>query len=339
MQRNLFNHHKYKRRWGRGLARLSNFIFSSSYDSSLPDFAWHRRKNNPFWNRDKEKNVWPHRLKILTLFISVLAIVLLGLYHPFFRIKNIKIDGLQRINAIEFKNKVLYIVNCKKLLIFPGESYFLVNLDDVRDTLKEKFPIESITIKKEFPNTLNILLEEKISNIIYDNGKSYSFIGVDGAVMQILRQVGNDEWQEKTKITTSTNEKGETVEKIEIIERKHLPPIESIFEDLGNYPIVFDMREKDVSINSTALSPETVQGIIQWFNLLNKRTNIPFGYIIIENELGDGVIKTREGWELRVKLTKEIDKQFSELQYILEKTKRPNINYIDLRYLGKVYWQ
>ena len=80
--------------------------------------------------------------------------------------------------------------------------------------------------------------------------------------------------------------------------------------------------------------------ITTWFNTINKQTDIPFGYITIENELGEGVIRTREGWQIKVLIDKKIPEQFEELVYVLKnKVQRPNFNYIDLRYWGKVYWQ
>ena len=45
-------------------------------------------------------------------------------------------------------------------------------------------------------------------------------------------------------------------------------------------------------------------------------------------------------WEIKVKVTKNIQTQFQSLLFILEeKVQRPNINYIDLRYGDQIYVQ
>ena len=62
---------------------------------------------------------------------------------------------------------------------------------------------------------------------------------------------------------------------------------------------------------------------------------------MIEDGRGEGEIITGAGWRLKVKLTENVDLQFVELQHLLvkEKINLNSLNYIDLRYLGKVYWQ
>lgn len=316
-------------------------MFASSSDVSCKkkDFSWEKRKKNPFWKGMEEVD-WEKRAEIGIFVLAIITMVFLGLYHSFFHIRSIEITGLQRITEMEIRDTALGIINYNRLLIFPGESYFIVNLDEVRDILKDKFPIDSIIVSKIFPDTIQINIEEKISTIIYDNGKYYSYIGTDGNVVETLRKVGDDEWQEKTQITTSTNETGEIQTHTEILERNHKPVIRNIITEMGDYPIVYDKRDKNAELNTQVLDSKTVFGIIDWFNLINKRTDIPFGYIIIEGELGDGTIMTSGGWKIQVKLYDEVEKQFEELQYVLkEKINRNNLNYIDLRYLGKVYWQ
>lgn len=341
MHKNFFNPYKHKKKWGRGFKKASNFVFTSSSDMvKKKDFDWKRRKQNPFWH-DTEDVDWKKRIEIGIFVSALITILLLAIYHPFFHIKKIEISGLQRITKTEVEDSVFGVIDYHRWLILPGKSYFIVNLDEIRDILKERFPIESIIVKKTFPNIININIEEKISTIIYDNGYNYSYIGTDGNVVEILRKVGDDEWNEKTKITTSTDESGEIKTHTEVIEKSHIPQVRDIVSEMGDYPIIFDKCEKTVEINTKVLDSNTVFGIINWFNLINKRTDIPFGYMIIENEIGDGIIKTREGWEIRVKLSQQdIEKQLTELKYILkEKLDRNNLNYIDLRYLGKVYWQ
>ena len=340
MRRNIFNIHKHKKKWGRGFKKASCFMFASSQNTVKRDFAWKKsRKNNPFW-QETESIDWKKRIELIIFSLAILSLLLLALYHPFFHIEKVEVAGLQRISETEFKDSALGVTKYNRLLLFPGQSYFIVNLDEIRDILKDKYALESIIVRKQFPDTINITVEEKISTIIYDNGEKYSYIGTNGNVVEILRQVGEDEWQGEIKITTSTNELGEVVEKRQEVGRSHTPAIKNVIAEMGDYPIVYDTRHRSADVNTNVLFDNTVSGIISWFNIINKKTDIPFKYIEINNEIGDAVIKTYEGWEMRVNLHKDIDTQFEELQYLLKnKITRPNLNYIDLRYPGKVYWQ
>ncbi|MFH1947140.1 MAG: FtsQ-type POTRA domain-containing protein [Candidatus Magasanikbacteria bacterium] len=303
------------------------------------DFAWHRSKRNPMW-RDPETPNWRKRLEIIILLSSVVGMLGIGIYSSFFKINDINIDGIQRIDQNELKEAVQGVINYKKLFIFPGNNYFVVNVDEIRDIVKERFPIESIIVKKIFPNTVEIALLEKISTIIYDNGSEYCYLDTNGRVVELIRKVGEDEWLNKTEIVTTTNELGEEISEEKIIEQTHIPNITQIVKEMGDYPILYDTRKQMVEINSEVINEKFVRGIIDWFNLINKNTSIPFKYIIIDNGIGDAVIKTKEGWDIVVRLEENVETQFHELQYILkERINQKPINYVDLRFLGKVYWQ
>lgn len=336
----MFNRHRLKRKWGRGVKRSLDFLVrTKNNDKVFKDFAWHSAKQNPLLAGHQTKN----RLKPLLAVIAVSAalIIAIGVYHPFFRVNNVSVAGLQRINQEEFKKAVLGIIDYKKLFFLPGNSYFLIDVEEIKEILKERFPIESILVKKNFPAALSIQIEEKISNLIYDNGKEYGYLDADGNLVEIVRQVGEDEWNTKTQVTTSTNEKGEVIEDTKILEASHTPNIKYVVAEMGDYPILFDKRGKITALNTAAITKELAGGIINWFNLINKKTDISFGYAIIEDERGEGEIMTDAGWRLKVVLTKDIDLQFVEFQHLLakEKLNLNSLNYIDLRFLGKVYWQ
>lgn len=328
-----FNHHKIKRQWNRA--------FSKSNDKSLHDFAWHKRKQNPLWS--EEEGSWRQRLEIIVLAIFALATLLLLIYHPFFYLKDIEVSGLQRISSAEMQNTISATINYHRWFIFPGQNYFMVNLGEVVNIIKQKFPIQSITVTKKFPSTLSVVIEEKITNIIYDNGVQYSYVGTDGKVLAVLRKIGSDEVKSiETTIPTSTVSSTilatTTAEKT--IERLHTPPVRSLAIEMGDYPLVYDKRQLGANLHDQVMLPNTVSGVISWFNNIRKLTDVPFGYITINNDLGEGELITGEGWTIKLRLDKQISEQFAELQYLLKnKIKRPNLKYIDLRYLGKVYWQ
>ncbi len=333
---------KYKNRWKRKVKRVkNNVIFSHSQNTSRhqKDFSWRNRNKNPLIRKEKGSNI-KIKFQILLIIIAIISMVWLAIYHSFFHISKINITGLQRIDEEEIITSIDSVINYKKLFILPGRNYFLVNVEEISTILKEKYPINSIIVKKTFPHSLSVVIEEKISTLIYDNSNKYAYIGLDGNIVEVIRTVGEDEWIHKTTTTLITNEEGIEIEKEKIIESTHKPPVNRIITEMGDFPIVYDMRGKEVEQNSVVLKKDTVAGIIKWFDLINNRTDIPFGYIVIDNELGDGFIKTREGWEIKAKLNKDVEKQFESLQFILkEKVNRQNLNYVDLRFGSQVYWK
>lgn len=335
----MFNHHRLKRKWGRGVKKASNLVYMRSNDKILKDFAWHRRKNNPFWRNEDDKLNWKKIVELTFLTICLLAMMLLAIFAPTFRINSIQISGLQRIKYAEVEDSIKSVLNYHRLLIFPGDNYFLADLDEIKDILKQKFSLNSIIIKKEFPNKLFVGVEEKISTVIYDNGLEYSYLDIGGHLVEVLKKVGPDEWLEDKKTVTSTDATGKEISEVKITRREHLPNIKGLISEFGDYPVIFDERQVSTTVGTIVLEKEIVQGVIEWFNKLNS-LNSATNYFTIKDGLGEVTIKMGEGWIIKADTKNDISNRFNELQYLLKnKIKTKKINYIDLRFPGKAYWK
>jgi cell division septal protein FtsQ len=340
VRKKIINHHKIKRKWGRGVKKASRVLVTSRNDfKSKKDFDWRPSKSNPF-SKSEEGVSWKRRIQVVILIICFIGITGVGIYHPFFHINDFEVLGLQRIDEVEFKQAVCGMVDYNKLFLFPAKNYFLIDVDEVREIIEQRFPAEQVIVKKNFPNILSVQVQEKISTIIYDNGKEFSYLGMEGNVVEKLRKVGEDEWLVKTETVTSTNEQGEEITEEKEIEKKHIIKSTKIIKEMGDYPIIFDKRAKKADLNEQVLFPETISGVVEWFNFINKKTDVPLSYFILENEVGDLQINTKEGWYLFVKINQSLDFQFEKLDYLLKnKVDRNTLNYIDLRYQNRVYWQ
>ena len=341
MRRRIVNRHKIERRFKRNIKRsryFFNFLFGKKQEKSTKDFSWRGQTINPY--KPLEKKDRGLQIKIGIIIGSLITVILLITYSPFFHLIKIDIEGLQRINETEIRNAVNGILGCKTLNLIPRKSYFVANTDEIRDVLKERFPIESIVVQKTFPNNITIVIEEKISTLIYDNGFDYSYVGLEGSIVEKMCKVGENEWEINTKITTSTNELGEIEAHEEVVDKRHIPDTKTVSRELGDYPIVYDKREKQLEINNRVLEENQVKIIIEWFNLFRKSTDIPLKYFKIEPEVGELTIFTYEGWYVKSRFDRKIQTQLEELLTLFkEKINRATVNYIDLRYKGRVYWQ
>ncbi len=304
------------------------------------DFSWRGRDSNPFLSKGAVD--WKLRLKMIIFALTLTASVLLMLLHPVFAISVITVEGLSRISSHEVQSAVHGIMDHKRLLIFPGNNFFMVDLNEVRDIIKERFPLQSIAVAKKFPNTLHLTLSEKTAALIYDNGAQYSYLDEQGNMVEILRNVSDYEWKDITRIVTSTNADGTVSSTVEIVDRVHTPDVRHVTAELGAHAVVYDKRAKDGTINDEMVSAIVVQGILDWYEFLSKTAAIPVHYFIIENELGDVIIKTKEGWDIRARLKNEVSRQFADLMLLIKDPKkidRSTLQYLDVRYDGRVYWQ
>ena len=277
----------------------------------------------------------PRRLKIDLglLVMALLAMLGLLLFHPFFSIQELTIIGTKRLSSAEISSAVMSTLNYRRWFIFPGASYIMADVDELHDVLMKKYSLSSVRIVKSFPHELAVDVQEKISTVIYDNGSTYSFIDPKGNVVEVRQQVTPIEWKGATVASSTVDLLGNGAV-------THTPAVRRIKEELGDYPIIYDTRHKKVDADSQVVEEKTVSGIIEWFEFFYKQTNVPFGYIEISDERGEGVIKTGDGWEARVNLIENLDGQTELLSHLLnEQTNRSQLSYVDLRYAGKVYWK
>lgn len=338
MRKKLFNRHKIVRKWRR-LEDGIQPVLSRSHDDrkSTKDFAWHRKKINPFYHGEIN---WRRRAQIFVCVLCCLFMAGLGMYHPFFHITSIAVSGAERLSSHDVEEAIRGMINYRKAFIFPAKSYFLVSTSEISDILKSRFPLSGVTVTKSFPHSMSVVIEEKISTVIYDNGKEYSYLGLDGNIVEIVRKVGEDEWKYETKITTSTDEHGVVIEHKNDSPIFHIPPTKALALELGDYPVVYDTRGKSGKVNDVMLDQGHVSSVIDWFNLLKLKTDIPFGYVEIGDQSGDVVIRTGEGWGIKIKLTTDPEEQINLLLAALKSDiQRKQLQYIDLRYPGRVYWQ
>lgn len=338
MSKNLFNVYRYRRKWGRRIEQVRHDL-SSDDSGNLRDFAWQRRKPNPFHHEAEGSRT--KRIILLGVFGCCLLLALgLFLFHPFFYVRSVTVSGVSRLSAEEMERAVFGTLAYKKFFVIPAQSFFMADVDEIRDVVKSRFPVAKVEVRKMFPNAITVRIEEKVSTVIYDNGKQYSYAGLDGKIVEVVRSVGPDEWQHETRIVSSTSPTGETEIKEEIISSQHIIRGSRIKKELGNFPIVYDLRSQSVGVNEAVLDPATVKGILSWFQYLSMHTTVLFDHIILKDELGHATIHTEQGWDIHVHLSDDMDEQFGALKLVLDKHVPPEgIRYVDVRYPGRVYWQ
>ncbi|NCO04775.1 MAG: FtsQ-type POTRA domain-containing protein [Candidatus Magasanikbacteria bacterium] len=346
-KKGLFNPYKFKRKMTKRLTTKSGRL-ANTQERDVPspykhnkDFSWRKRKQNPF---DKEDTHYylKKKLKIITLVISIIGCLYIAMYHSFFHIKKTTITGTKRINIEEVQNTIESILNYKKLFVFPGNNYFLVDVDEIKDILLEKFPIETVKVEKNFPNSLSIFIEEKIATIIYDNGEEYVKIGTDGYVTEKIRKVFKEEWKNVTTTTIIFTEEGEEKPITKVLETYHTPDTTQITAEVGEYPILYNqINSSTIQEQEQILSPTIATNIVTIYNRLTKQSNIPFSYITLTEKQGRATIHTKQGWQLFVDFNKDPLEQIYTLEQLIQKNEIPvpNISYVNLQFLPQVYWE
>ncbi len=334
----MFNRHKLKRKFSR-TKRTYRKTRNTAYCTKKKDFAWRGKRGNPL-RQSGAFFTMRVKLQFFTFFVAVMALIGVLLYNPFFHITDISIEGTQRLTNAEVLEAVHGSLEYKKFFVLPAKSYFLAGTVDIEGILVDRFPLNTVHITKKFPNTLTVILEERLSTVIYDDGSMYYFMGLTGKIVEPIQKVTDAEWRIETEIVSSTTETGDIISEEREIARYHTPDVQSLIHDVGEYPIVFShIANGDTpDINSEVIPEGYVTALVVWYHALQSQSVLKPRYVDITNPRH--TVFYTSGMSVHIDLMGESAPQITRLETALQEIDNISIvSYIDVRYAGRVYWQ
>lgn len=307
------------------------------------DFSWNERTKNPF-HTPHERKIVRERITVCMLIVVILSTFGIVLYHPMFQVKIITTTGLQRIPEQAFTDATIGIFDSfSPLFIIPGTNYFFLHIEKTAEILTTRFPLASISITKTFPNQVSIAVTEKVSTIIYDNGSEYSYIGLDGTIIETIRTVGDNEWIEQYTTSTSTLDDGTVTSSKKLVSRTHTVDPNKIKAEMGDYPYIYHIdadTPQTKELDAIILSPDVVEQILTWHQESKYHSYIPEIYFVEIREKGRSTKLMLDHYRyILIDATTSAKQQIEQLQQALTNIDIDTITYIDLRYKGRVYWQ
>lgn len=337
----MLNRHKLQRKLKRS-QRISRKSRDSVVYANKKDFAWRGKKKNPLRT---ESTKFSRKVKIeLALFVlSVLGFFAILVLHPFFQIHDIRVNGTVRLNEAEVRDAVVGSLAFKRFFLLPGANYFFVQEDEVEDILSQRFPLNSVTVTKEFPSTLDVSVVERISTIVYDDGNMYYLMGTTGKIVEPIQKVPESEWHIETEIVTSTNERGEVIAEEKEISRTHTPDYHTLVQNVGAYPIMYnvdsqDRIENESDITTEVVVPEQAEASVTWYEELQRHAGLDPQYLVM-NSPYDATYVTA-GPDIHLSLVGEQGMQIERLRTALQHiTSLSAVSYIDVRFDQRVYWR
>ena len=314
--------------------KVLRFFRKKQYTIATPQDSFHY-KTNPFKTRKK-----PHKIKIkLIIFITFAMAWIIGLiYIPYFKINKINYSGLNNAAKSEL-NEFIYENFLNKKSILPLNNYFFINTNKISGDLYKKFAFETVEVIKIFPNQLDINIKEKISSVIYDNGRKYFLLDSGGTAIKYLKDV--EPYELIQKITTSSADMfsgNASSTPINTSTTEHVPDYKKINKLFGNYPIIYDRRDFDVEIKQEGiLPPEHIAAVITWYKTLAEQGIARLKFFTLDNLNSGIVIDTTDPWDILFQPKNNNNAQINTLKEILP-TIKPQ-RYVDLRFGEKVYWK
>lgn len=336
MKKRIFNPYKWKRKIKRGSQNSLEIIDIESRLNIRPTLGTNR------WKREVQHDgislVQKRTFHKIFLFITLFAITGICFFHPFFSLRTFEIQGLERTPEKNVYISLQKYFDQKNWFFLSFSNYYAFNENNLITMLQQEYPFESISLKKKFPHSLNIVVHEKPGAFVFDDGKNYILIGKTGERLETLRSLLETEWNTITTpvstLTTSTTSTTEIFPQIKET-RVHTPDFTLTKIASKSYPLVYDPKGR---MDQKTFSKEVVEGILEWNEFLWKKQNIAITYIELLENSTEGYVRTSAGWGIYVSFL-NTDQALPLFQDIFTKIDKGVLEYIDFRYLQRIYWK
>lgn len=134
----------------------------------------------------KKKSIFRNRF----FWIAILVLIIFGgifylvCFSSTFQVKDTEISGNQKIQTQDIENLIKEKIN-KKLLFFPQKSIFLVDSNEIVESLSEKFlQADSVILKRRLPATLIVEIQERLPLGVWCQGENCFYIDREGIIFE-----------------------------------------------------------------------------------------------------------------------------------------------------------
>jgi len=251
--------------------------------------------------------------------VSILGVLFWWVFlSDVFKISTIEISGNQKIPRKMIEQKIKEQIS-KEMIFFSSESIFLFDTGEVKKILAQAFPeIESILLKKRFPDILEIEIGERGAKAVICQENNYFLVDKDGIIFEDFHSLADKEGEGKEK------EKERNDKFLETIQEQNNVDLIIRFE-----------KNKAFSLGERAIDREMFAALLKINQQLRDSLNLDIEEFLIVSSFEFNA-KTSEGFWLYFSLEKDIDLQIRELGLILKEElplqQRGLLEYIDLRF-------
>lgn len=244
-----------------------------------------------------------------------LSLVFLGVvvYFLFFSlylsINSIEVNGTEKVDPEKIKNALEEKISGKFLGVIPKNNLLAISKNGTKKYLLSKFNrLESVEIKKIFPEKMIVYVKEKEFKLIFSTGENKYLIDENGSAWP--RNDFELDNTEAESLITLTDESGKAISDVETaLNTDFIKYMLNIREGVQN--------EAGIEISGNFYSPRLISGDLN--------------------------VETKEGWKIYFNREISIAKSIGILKSVLkDKIKKEDIQkleYLDLRINNKVYYK
>ncbi len=159
-----------------------------------PELVGPHRSLNPMFSPEPAPELKAFRRRVLLA--TALLLLLLGVgylaYGPIFRVTAIEVSGTRVINAVSLKQRIEWHLDGRRWLVLPNRTLWIVSAKGLTRTLerliRQRLSIESVTVIKQRPHTLRVVVAERSPVATWFNGSLYGTVDRHGVIIDMQAQ-------------------------------------------------------------------------------------------------------------------------------------------------------
>ena len=244
------------------------------------NIAKQKKETSPNKDPQKEETSKTHHknkrvrtfVKCITIITLIVGIALFLLESPMLNILEIKVENNEKLSSEE-------IIALSEIKI--GDNIFKTNRLSVERKLKQNSYIESISLNRDLPSTITIVVKErKATYMLQTNDEKYAYINNQGYILEM-----NDETANLPKLTSYTTEDLYSVQRLNNQDLEKLEIVLKIMETANGNQIGDLITEIDIaSKNNIILRLESEKKTIYLGDASDINTKMLYIKATLENE-------------------------------------------------------
>ena len=233
----------------------------------------------------------------VVLLVALLAALYFFFFSSYFIVETATVVGNSKVSFESVQEKLQEVENERSTLFLPNNHLFLIRSEELARKLKESyFIIDSIKIRKSFPNVLRVEITEKTPALVWQQNNTQFFVDQHG---HVIERVPLDSKNESLPLVINQ--------------------VSTAIPNTSDYVLHKDAIERIVTVYKQLPAKIGVEG---------KTTVIPTGFAL------EFSVQTSEGWSIIFDRERPIQAQLDGLQSMLQNEigeKRAFLTYVDLR--------
>lgn len=286
-------------------------LFSKKNKNKAIQKSWQRKNPGSYSGREKpKKNGTFSRFLFWVLLFGFLGIcAYLLLFSPFLDIERVSIEGNRDISGAEIASVVEKSFDGKIFGYLPRSNFFLVSEKNINDAVRNNFNgLEIESIEKKFPEDILVKVTERKTKLVWCSGGACYSVDEEG-----LAYGGAAATEEELRS--------------------------------NDFLTIIDDSARPVEIGKTKISPAYVGYLSEIRDIIRGNMGLEpaEGWHTPGLASGEVSVRTQESWILKLNSEMSAGETKKIIETVFEKEldpeKRKNLEYLDLRIKGKVYYK